>query len=71
MPYFEMYESELQQLIIDLDNLVERKKLQWTNKIKQSEVKLAQERKLHSRTKSIVALKEVEVCHFCLVMSDC
>ncbi|KAM7539794.1 hypothetical protein Aperf_G00000031272 [Anoplocephala perfoliata] len=55
-----MYESELQQLIIDLDNLVERKKLQWTDKIKQSEAKLAEERKLHSRTKSIIALKEVE-----------
>ncbi|VUZ54199.1 unnamed protein product, partial [Hymenolepis diminuta] len=60
-PYFDVYESELQQLVIDLDNLVERKKLEWTDKIKQSEAKLAEERKLHNQTKSIIALKEVKI----------
>lgn len=65
-----MYESELQQLVIDLDKLVERKKLEWTEKIKQSEAKLAEERKLHNQTKSIIALKEIKVSLFHLFMSD-
>ncbi|VDO05326.1 unnamed protein product [Rodentolepis nana] len=56
-----MYESELQQLVMDLDKLVERKKLEWTAKIKQGETALAEERKLHSQTKSIIALKEVKI----------
>ncbi|KAM3172573.1 hypothetical protein ACTXT7_014246 [Hymenolepis weldensis] len=60
-PYFDVYESELKQLVIDLDKLVERKKLEWTDKIKQSEAKLAEERKLHNQTKSIIALKEVKI----------
>lgn len=47
---------------MDLDNLVERKKLEWTTKIKALESKLVEERKMHCKAKSIIALKDVEVC---------
>lgn len=61
IPYFDVYEGELKQLIIDLDNLVERKKLEWSNRIRTAEAKLAEEKKTHCRTKSLVALKDVEI----------
>ncbi|KAL5970187.1 hypothetical protein TSMEX_002094 [Taenia solium] len=60
-PYFDVYEGELKQLILDLDKLVERKKLEWTNRIKAAEARLAEEKKMHCRTKSMVALKDVIV----------
>ena len=54
---------------MDLDSLVEKKKVEWTNKIKTIETKLAEERKMHRKTKSMIALKDVEVwCQFLVSM---
>uniref|UniRef100_A0A5K3F622 CEP63 domain-containing protein n=1 Tax=Mesocestoides corti TaxID=53468 RepID=A0A5K3F622_MESCO len=60
-PYFDTYEGELKLLIMDLDNLVERKKLEWTSKVKEIETKLFEERRLHSEARSVLAMKEKEL----------
>ncbi len=63
-PYFELYEGELKELIIDLDKLVERKKSEWLVRISETEAKLTEEKRLHSESKAVIARKDEEV-HFC------
>ncbi|VDP21634.1 unnamed protein product [Echinostoma caproni] len=61
VPHLPEFEGELQDLLVEIDKLIERKKVEWEAELQNLEKKLQQKIRENQELQSLISAKEIEL----------